>query len=43
MENKSNEKKENILLPLLKGKTYREAELLLHEASILIKQLSTVN
>lgn len=35
--------KENILLPLLKGKTYQEAELLLHEASILIKQLSIVN
>ena len=43
MENKINEQKENILLPLLKGKTYREAELLLFEALRIIKLQSIVD
>ncbi len=37
------EEKENILIPLLKGKTYKEAELLLFEALRIIKLQSTVN
>lgn len=41
---KDNEQqKENILIPLLKGKTYREAELLLHEALRVIKLQSTID
>jgi hypothetical protein len=35
--------KENILMPLLKGKTVREAELLLYEALKIIKHQSTIN
>jgi hypothetical protein len=35
--------KENILLPLLKGKPYREAELILKEALKIIKLQSTIN
>lgn len=41
---KDNEQqKENILIHLLKGKTYREAELLLHEALRVIKLQSTID
>lgn len=35
--------KENILIPVLKGKTYREAELILYEALKIIKYQSIVN
>ena len=40
MENKI---KENILLPLLKGKTYREAKLILLEALRVIELQSTID
>ena len=43
MENKISKQKENILIPLLKGMTYKEAELLIMEALRIIKLQSTVN
>jgi hypothetical protein len=43
MENKINEQKENPLIPILKGKTYREAELLLREALRIIQLNATIN
>lgn len=43
MKNKTNEQKDNILLPLLKGKTVKEAEKLLYEALRLIKSQSIIN
>ncbi len=43
MENKINKQKENILLPLLKGKSVQEAEKLLYEALRIVKLQSTIN
>ena len=37
------DEKENILIPLLKGKSVEEAEKVLYEALRMIKQQSTIN
>ena len=40
---KEKEIEQNILMPLLKGRTVREAELLLNEALKIIKHQSTID